>query len=410
MKEVGMLVKKLKIAGAVALAAVVAVSGPLYNLLCTSHMGLDFLRRVSDAHYENASAAPINPDASPEVKALMRLFKENYGKKVFSGQYIDTYQDYTDKKFLDENGEMTILKTNEMTALTAANGGLLPAVAGFDFTGIESGTSLPNNLPDNMVALATEWHKKGGIVTFCWHWLVPTDVNADPNRTSGQVTMYQKDTNFNLADILADKDSALYKMLLSDIDKVSEKLAVLRDAGVPVLWRPLHEASGGWFWWGSQGPDAYKELYNIMYKIMTEEKGLNNLIWVYNGQKDDWYVGDDRADIIGDDPYAIDNKKPLYALDKARANRFKYQLKTSDKKMIAMSENAPVPAIDSMFDKNAKWLFFCTWMREMTVQKEAGTEYGMTDKYNEEYTSAEELKRIYADERVLTLDDLKELR
>jgi beta-mannanase len=23
-----------------------------------------------------------------------------------------------------------------------------------------------------------------------------------------------------------------------------------QDAGVTVLWHPLHEASGGWFWWG----------------------------------------------------------------------------------------------------------------------------------------------------------------
>lgn len=397
--------KKLKIAGITALALMIPISAPIYNLLTTSQLGLDFMRRVKDTHYENASFEMTNPNASKEAKELMRLFKENYGKKVFSGQYIDTYQDYTEEKFLDENGKMTILKTNEMTALTDANGGKLPAVAGFDFTGVETGAAHP----DNMVRLATEWYNMGGIVTFCWHWLVQTDVTADPSR-SGLVTMYQKDTNFNLREVLADKNSQLYKMLISDIDKVSEKLAVLRDAGVPVLWRPLHEAAGGWFWWGSQGEEAYKELYHTMYEIMTHEKGLNNLIWVYNGQGDDWYVGDDKADIIGDDPYTINNKNSLYALDRARANRFKYQLRASGTKMIGMSENAPIPDIDKMFDKNTKWLFFCTWMREYVALKESNSEYGMTNRYNDEFTSVEELKKIYSDSRVLTLEDMKDLR
>jgi mannan endo-1,4-beta-mannosidase len=74
----------------------------------------------------------------------------------------------------------------------------------------------------------------------------------------------------------------------------------LRDAGVPVLWRPLHEASGNawhtpWFWWGAKGAEPYKKLWNMMFDRMNNYHGLNNLIWIYSINWDNkdssWYPG-----------------------------------------------------------------------------------------------------------------------
>ena len=79
--------------------------------------------------------------------------------------------------------------------------------------------------------------------------------------------------------------------LIRDIDAISEQLKILQDNNVTVLWRPLHEASGGWFWWGCRGKDAYQWLWNLMYERQTHYHKLNNLIWVWNGQDPDWYVG-----------------------------------------------------------------------------------------------------------------------
>lgn len=394
--------KTIKIIGIVALAFVLVAAAPLYNLLSTSYLGLNFLSRVKDLHYENAAYTLNNPDASQEAKDLMGFLSECYGESILSGQYIDTYQNYSEEKFLDENGNPTILKANELVALTSVNGGKLPAVVGFDFSGVES-----EGQWDNYVTrLATQWHNLGGIVTFCWHWLVPEDISSPRGRWENS-TMYASDTNFSLSDVLADKNGELYKMLLRDIDLVSEQLAILRDAGVPVLWRPLHEAAGGWFWWGASGKDAYIELYNLMYDIMTNEKGLNNLIWVFNAQKKDWYVGDDRADIVADDPYPINNIKELSLIDSARANRFKYHESFAGNKMIAMSEIGSLPGIDGMYKHNTKWLFFCTWMREFVVQSDPDDQpYGMTNKYSEEYTSVKTVQKVYGDPRVLALEDL----
>ena len=70
--------------------------------------------------------------------------------------------------------------------------------------------------------------------------------------------------------------------MIQDIDAVSEQLKKLADADVPVLWRPLMEAGGDWFWWGASGADAYRWLWELMYTRMTEYHQLNNLLWIWN--------------------------------------------------------------------------------------------------------------------------------
>ncbi|HBS45723.1 MAG TPA: glycosyl hydrolase, partial [Paenibacillus sp.] len=54
-----------------------------------------------------------------------------------------------------------------------------------------------------------------------------------------------------------------YQSLMADFDEIAIYLGELRDAGVPVLWRPYHEMNGNWFWWG--GKDNFTVLWNLMY-------------------------------------------------------------------------------------------------------------------------------------------------
>ena len=43
--------------------------------------------------------------------------------------------------------------------------------------------------------------------------------------------------------------------------------------------------TGQWFWWGSRAykddPEPFKELWRHMFRYFTEEKRLDNLLWVY---------------------------------------------------------------------------------------------------------------------------------
>src|ERR1700709_1516220 len=87
---------------------------------------------------------------------------------------------------------------------------------------------------------------------------------------------YSYGTTFNLTAALADTAGSDYALLLSDMDAIAKQLLRLQAANVPVLWRPLHEADGTWFWWGAYGPESAKSLYRLMYQRYTTVHKLRN--------------------------------------------------------------------------------------------------------------------------------------
>ena len=126
----------------------------------------------------------------------------------------------------------------------------------------------------------------------------------------------------------------------------------LQEKNVTVLWRPLHEAAGGWFWWGAAGPDAYKWLWELMYERQTYYHGLNNLIWLWNGQDADWYVGDELCDIVGMDIYA---DKHDYGSSGAKMEEtIAY---SNGYKLTTFRESVVLPAAGLLNRYNGTWLF-----------------------------------------------------
>ncbi|MBS6629294.1 MAG: hypothetical protein KH282_09490 [Clostridiales bacterium] len=383
-------IRKKKILGLItSIIAVIMVASTLTGSIWT---GLLSRLIVQDRYFDQVDTSLINPNASQEAKELMAYLGSIYGEYTLSGQYINEYESFHSPTYQvdpsDPNSPYTVFKINELRAVHSVTG-KYPALLGLDVSGTECGN------PCYSVEQAIEWHNAGGIVTMCWHWLVD-------NKDGKERAFYTDQTDFDLAAALENKDSEQYKGLIADIDKVSESLKPLQEAGVPVLWRPLHEASGGWFWWGASGIRAYKELWNILYDRMTNYHGLNNLIWVYNGQSPFWYVGDNKCDIIGDDPYYPNNSRFAYILDSANKWHFWATYLTSNKKMIAMTENDFVPNINKAYAKNARWLTFCTWCREFVCEMDG---ISTTPNYGSPYTTAKELKAAYDNQHVLTLDE-----
>lgn len=131
---------------------------------------------------------------------------------------------------------------------------------------------------------AIAFSNQGGIVTFCWHWGAPVGLydNATEPWYSG---FYTAATDFNIETALADTTNANYTLLMNDVDTIAVQLKRLQDAHVPVIWRFLHEAEGGWFWWGAKGPEPAKKLWRIVYDRLTNMHGLNNLIWEWVGTR-----------------------------------------------------------------------------------------------------------------------------
>ncbi len=307
-----------------------------------------------------AGAAPLaahtlsNPRASREAQRLYAYLCSQYGSKTLTGQQEQNFTTAGARVELDYLQRVT---------------GEQPALVGFDY--IE-----PRD-QDAVNDRATAWWRSGGVVSICWHWGAP-DIGTGYDNS-------KKD--FDAAAALKSGTAANLAMM-RDLDHVAGLLTVLRDRRVPVLWRPFHEFSGNWFWWGKHGPDALKSLWALMYDRYTRVHGLDNLIWVcgWAGQNVDpaWYPGRAMVDIAGADIYAKDhgNLAPMFAQVKAIVG---------DSVPICLHENGPVPD-PALLGPEADWLWFMTWHTRWLTGRDQNT--------------PELLKRYFASDRYITKDEL----
>lgn len=334
---------------------------------------------VTDETY-NVTSGLTNENASDNTKRLYSFLCDIYGKYSLAGQYA-------------EKGR----ESSEFNKITAATGKSF-AVLGLDVSGYSLGSQVHGST-SSTVEYAYDWYvNAGGIVQLCWHWTTPEAYAKNDNNNPWYSSFYKEGSNLDLDKVMNGEDDEAYQLLMDDIDNMAEQLKRLADEDVPVLWRPLHEAAGGWFWWGNCEPESYIKLWNVMYDKMTNEHGLNNLIWVWNGQDPNWYPGDETVDICGWDIYAGNH------VDTSQSGRFgdmasNYGEKT---KLIALTENGCVMDPDKVFRDNSRWLFWGTWSDPFTMK------LGVV--LNDEYTTTDLLIKAYNHERVLTLDELPNLR
>ncbi len=333
--------------------------------------------KISNSTY-NVTSSLVNRNATANTKKLYSFLKDSYGKYVITGQQCDG----------GING-------NEFKAIKNLTGDY-PALLGLDMMDYTpSRTAFGTS--SSAVEKAIEFANKGGIVTFCWHWNAPTEyLNSTANSSDGWWGgFYTKSSKFDIAKVMNGQDAKGKKLLDRDIKEIAKQLKRLEKAGVPVIWRPLHEASGGWFWWGAKGSDAYKKLWKYLYNELTNTYGCNNLIWVYNGQSADWYPGDEYVDIVGEDIY------PGNHVYDPQVSRFKQAISYGSKtKITALTENGCIFDIDSAVSINALWCWFMTWGGEFTVNG---------SNYSEKYTEKSVIKKMYASKYSLTLGSLPKI-
>jgi len=333
----------------------------------------------------------------------MNYLTDTYGEYILSGQMDTAWA---------ENGRMDMIKR------VYDDTGKYPAIKGFDFIGLpQSG----GGFGSYQVNEAIEWwegkNKMGadltatvllpdnpeihGIVTFCWHWRVGASQDFYSNRTS--------DFRIPMKDGKLDTSGAVFQTIKNDLEKVADLLQLLKDRDIPVLWRPLHEAAGGWFWWGASGARAYKALWEYMYNYLNNTKKLNNLIWVWNGQSYDWYPDPNTVDIVGYD-YYVDNPNTAaiaqnYSSQK-RTFEMTFGMVPGRDRMVALTENGAIPNPDNCKDDNAMWLWFMTW-------NDSGNTVGETTRNNfwtGEYHNTQAHKtHVYNHPLVITLDELPDL-
>ena len=295
------------------------------------------LTSVAPHDYTQTTIDLINSNANQKTKDVYAYLRSNYGKNIISGQTA---------------------YWNELIALV----GKTPVVRAFEFQHYTVGYPYlwSNQIngqvfgweDDGTTQAAINWYNSTGgkgIVTFQWHWHSPS------GGTVGTNTFYSNSTTFD-ASKAVQSNTAENTAVLRDIDSIAAQLKRLEAAGVPVLWRPLHEAGGAWFWWGAKGSAVCLQLYDIVYNRLTNYHGLNNLIWVWSTPESAWYPGNAKVDILGYDSYPAAYS---YITQKSVFDQL-FDI-VGGQKIITMSENGPIPDIDQCIADDAMWCYFSSW-------------------------------------------------
>lgn len=310
----------------------------------------------------------VDASATPSTLGLFSYIVDQYGRKVISGQQDDV--------------EYILEKT-----------GKEPAIGSFDLIDYSPSRVQNGSKPVRTSEACIQWAKKGegrGIISLMWHWNAPTDlINQSPDKLWWR-GFYTDATTFDLAAALADKNSQRYQLLLSDIDVIAVELKKFQAADVPVLWRPLHEAPGGWFWWGAKGAAPFRELWRLLYDRLTNHHQLHNLIWVYTGTdtvNPDWYPGDAYVDVVGLDIYAT----PAATLSSNWDNAL---TQFNGKKLVTLSETGNLPLPDAVRGLATWWSWFSVWTGTDYIKKQP----------------LDQLRAIFLDADVITRDELPDWR
>jgi mannan endo-1,4-beta-mannosidase len=287
---------------------------------------------------------PANPNATPEARALLKKLCDVSGNGILTGHH---------------NFSNTLSKHSDMIFDIT---GKYPAVWGSDFGFLDGEDKDSIMHRDRMIEEAKKQAAAGSIITLCWHMLRPTE---DEPGKAGEYGRPSQSWSGSVQGKLTDEqwtelitsDSPLHQRWEKYMDSAAKYLKQLQDANVPVLWRPMHENNGKFFWWGGRpGPYGTQQLYREVYNRMVNVHHLNNLIWVWNqngpapeGEFYDFFPGHQYVDVVSYDNYS------------QLSDRF-YQelLAIANGKPMALGELGTPPTAE-VLKSQPRWVWFMTW-------------------------------------------------
>jgi mannan endo-1,4-beta-mannosidase len=333
---------------------------------------------VRDSVYSDVFAELANPNATQETKNLYNYLLSIYGEKTLLGQHPD------------KNG----MFSSDMQAIKKETG-KLPAFMELDFMDYSNSRKEHGDPGNTLVDQAIKFAEQGGIVGASWHWNAPSKYLYNTAEKPWFSGFYQDTSFIDIEKIMLGEDEEGYNLLLEDIDTVAAEIKKLQEKNIPLIFRPLHEGNGGWFWWGSKGAVAYKELYRMLYDRLTNYHGLNNIIWVWNCNDVEWYPGDNCVDII-----SVDTSAGAFQYSTQAHQFLKLYAAAGRRKMIAMSECGTMIDPERMVEENVHWLYYSCW-----VGTNSNTS-SIINEYLELNTEKEMLHKIVESDVIVTLDKL----
>lgn len=286
-------------------------------LVAVVFAGCCFLRPTDASCIE-----PANPNLNPAAREVLNYMTSTYQTGMLCGynMYVHTPDDY------EQTGKQ-------------------PAVWGRDIRWLGDAS-----------AVAEHASRYRYILTLHWHWFFDGD-SAWKNQRKKPVDVGKVVT----------PGTTEHRHAIAEMAAAADILQVLEDANVPVLWRPLHEIDGGWFWWTDKDtPENTAQLWRMMYDYVTHTRKLDNLIWVYSagvGNKTleyrrRFYPGAAYVDISGIDIYNVDFRNDA---DKYWSY-YNIMSQVSPGKMLACGECDAIPDPDkTQQGKLPKWLYAMPW-------------------------------------------------
>ncbi len=352
----------------------------------------------------------INPDATEKAQKLFQFIQEIQGKYTLSGQhnFAGKGSDYSDQ--LEEmTGRRAIVWGSDFSFCIEGEDALryqhcgpanLPAIPWERFKArsdsIARGDSVvprerlvrkPEFLDITLeearhmtIQEAKARYAEGHIITLMWHGCFPTD--GDCCEGSSIWSMEDRPSQEQW-DELVTEGTTLNDAWKESADKIAGHLKELRDAGIPVLWRPYHEMNGVWFWWcNHKGDEGFKRLWIMMYDYFTNHHQLNNLIWVWNTNAprdipgdeawpyEDFFPGINHVDILAADVYRNDYKQ----------SHHDQLVVLGQGKPIALGEVGEIPTPD-VLAQQPQWSWFMPWgwILFMSNEEELITELYQSD-------------------------------
>ena len=310
----------------------------------------------------------VNPNASEKAQKLLNYLSETAGKAIITGQHTQTNPMEEIAYIREKTGKEPLLRGFEMLAYS-------PNIIFADATE-PCLTEVYENRDTMKTAL--KWAKEtDGIVTLTFHWFSPLGGHDK--------SFYAKNTDFDARKILVEgtpERAAFYH----DMDVIADELQKFREADIPILWRPFHEADGEWFWWGAKGAVVAMKLYRLMFDYFVNVKKLDNLLWVWNCAVAEAYPGDDFVDIVSIDIYLQKYEKTDYREQYEQLVRANSRCKTA-----ALAEVGYMLDIELLAQSHTPWAYFMTWSKEFCI----GEQYNTTERLKSIYDSSYALSKPF---------------
>lgn len=196
----------------------------------------------------------------------------------------------------------------------------------------------------------------GSLVALTWHACSPT--GGATCEFEGGVKTRISDAQFLQ---VVTGGTALNATWRSRMAAVVPYLRQLKDAGVPVLWRPFHEMNETWNWWGARpGANGGAKIFQQM-KDYFDSQGLDNLIWVWNVQDNptanwsQYYPGANYVDVVSLD---------VWYKNHPSTGDYQQIQNIAAGKPIAIAEMGKVPTA-ALLSAQPRWAYFMIWSEQL---------------------------------------------